>query len=201
MRVVKDLNRLRQVQNASQQRDLLTCARIGLTTTIPVLVERANRLCALVRQSEHRRDVRASLAPRPHDFPRSFRSASHHREQTPCALQEELARRRVACDEAERLERMRPVDPLQVRLQLLIVLSEERREARGIARAPQILQQQRVEQRLPLRLGKPQRPGDAHANETASDGVSGPLPLRQVQRIGEASEHAALRDSDGALHR
>ncbi len=146
---------------------------VRLACAVPVLVERANGLSRFVREAEHPRDVGAALAACDHDFARAFGSARQHAEQLPDASQPEVSGRDVSGDEAKRLERVRPVGHLEVGLDAVIVGAEERGKPGGVARAPEVLHQERVEER---RAQSPDRQtehlGDAHPDQAGAYGVS-----------------------------
>ncbi len=186
---VKDFNGLREAEDAGEERNLLALFRVRLTLTVPVLVERADRLDGRVRKRKRLGDIGAAFAPRADDFARALRAARHDGQQPPRALQEELAGRRVSRDEPERFERPGPVDVREVGFEVVVVGAEERREAGGVAGAAQILHQQRVEQGRALVGVKLQHLGDAHADQATAHGVPGALSFRQVQRIRQPGEH------------
>ena len=67
MRDDEDVDRLRQAEDPSEHRDLLAAEAERLTVAVPVLIQRSNRACGLLREAELFRDVGAELAPRPED--------------------------------------------------------------------------------------------------------------------------------------
>ena len=154
-----------------------------------MLVEGANGLNRLVLESESPGDVRTALAAREDDVARARRPSRQDSEQLPRAREPELTGRDVAGDEAKGLDRARPVGRLQVGLDAMIVGAEEDREARGVARAPEVLHQQRVEQCRSLVGGQLELRRDSHADQAAANRVSFALSLGQVERIGQAREH------------
>ena len=86
----------------------------------------------------------------------------------------------------EGFEGPRPVSHLQVGLHAVIVGAEQRRESRCVARAAQVLHQERVEERRALLRGQTQDLRKAHPDETRPHRVPFPLPFGQVQCAGES---------------
>ena len=76
----------------------------------------------------------------------------------------------------------------------MIVGAEEDRESSGVARASEVLHQQRVEQRRALVGGQLKLRRDPHADQAAANGVSLALSLGQVERIGQTREHLGEPD-------
>ncbi len=185
----EDFDGLGEAEDAGEERDLLALEGVRLTGAVPVLVEGTNGLNRLVLKSQSPGDVRTTLAAREDDVARARGSSRQHSEQLPRACEPELTGRNVAGDEAKGLDRARPVGGLQVGLDVMIVGAEEDREASGVARASEVLHQQRVEQRGSLVGGQLEFGRDPHADQTASNGVSFTLSFGQVEGIGQAREH------------
>jgi len=189
VRARKHFDGLREAENARKERDAVAFEVVGLACAIPVLVERANRLRCVVGEAKHARDVCAALASRDDHFARAFRSARQHAEQLPHPSQPEVSGGHVSRDESKRLERLRPVGHLEVGLDAVIVGAEERGKSGGVARAPEVFHQKRVEERRAHLLRQAQHLGEAHADQTRTDSVPGPLPFGQVEGMRQPGQY------------
>ena len=159
----------------------------GVAAAVPVLVERAHRV------GGRRRGSRASRRS-----PRRGRSA---RRRSPCPRRPGRPQRRrdavraAACDSpgatfargvAQRLGRARPVDGLAARLSATVVGAEERRHPSGVARAADVLQQQRVEEGGGCRP----RPGAGARRGACRSGTCARRARRAAPRSGRARARA-----------
>ena len=101
----------------------------------------------------------------------------------PHAGQEWTFGSRTTNDESKRIQGPRPVDVFQRRFEVLVVAPKQGGEPCGVARAPEILEQEGVEQGRSLFVRDRERVRDLHADQTASHAVTGPLALGEIERI------------------
>ena len=122
--------------------------------------------------------------------------------EVPQPLRERAAGRARRAHVAERdPQRVVPVDDLHARASSpWSSRAEQRREARRVARAAGVLQQQRVVQRRALDAVEPELLGEAAADDARAHGVARRLPLGEVERrrqggedLGEAAPRRAER--------
>ena len=64
----------------------------------------------------------------------------------------------------------------------------------GVRGTAGILEERREEQRLAIRVGQAERPGDPHREEARAERVAGKLALRQVQGGRQGGHQAARLD-------
>ncbi len=196
-RADEDLDGLREAEDAAEQRDLLAAQAERLAGAVPVLVERADRGGGRLGQLEHAGDLGAALAARADQLARDLlllRDPAHLARlgERAAALGDRLPR----VDRAR--GRPRPVGDLHGALGRLVVGGEQRGQARGVARAAGVLEQQRVEQRGALLLGQADLLGQPHADRGRADRVAGRFALGDVERVRQRTED--LRQGDGERH-
>ena len=68
-------------------------------------------------------------------------------------------------------------------LPLLVVAAKQTADVAGVARAPCVLQQQRIEQGGAVRSSELQLPGQPHPDQTGAFRVTRPMPLDEVERV------------------
>ena len=140
-----------------------------------------------IGETQLSRDVGTALATGLDQFLRDVRAVAHDVHDGAQALAHAGAQAGVAEHEAQHL-RQAVLDDLVVALELQIVGQIELADARGVAAAAQVLQQQGVVQLPQLRLGQADLPADVHADPAAAHAVALGLALRDVQRMAECAD-------------
>ncbi len=184
------LGGLAQACDAREQRDLLAAQPERLPAAVPVLVERAHGFGARLGEVEAADDRGAAVAARLDDLLALRDERPQHRERA-LRARDATARhvlRRVAHD----LRGLRPVHELAVRLESDVVAAEELAHACGRRRAADVLQQQRVVERVALLGAELQLPRDAHADQAAALGLAHGMALGHVERVRERCDHLGL---------
>ena len=189
------LERLAEAGDAREQRDLVALQAGRLAAAVPVLVERAHGLGGLGGEAEPRDDRRAAVAARLDDRLALGDERAQHRERA-LGARDAAAGGDVLRGVARDLRGLRPVDELAVRLERDVVGAEELAHARGRRRAADVLEQQRVVERIALRRRELQLGCDAHADQARALGLpdrDGPRSCRARARAPRSPPTAALR--------
>jgi hypothetical protein len=190
---MEDLHRLRQAQDAPEQRDLLAAQSARLAAAVPMLVERADRLGGLGVESQHVGDLRSAVAPCLHQRARHLALALDGQQPAGAG-----AHRAARGDRPQRphesREPARPVHALRRALRHVIVRAEQGRHPGRVRRATGVLEQQRVEQVRARRRIKLQLLRQPHADLAAPHRVAGRLSLGEVERVREPGDHPGQRD-------
>jgi hypothetical protein len=164
-----------------------------MAVSVPVLVEREDRLRRRGREAEARGDLGAALAPQPHEGALGRRPAGEPRQPA-----EPLARGRIRRHDPRRVLRAAgeaaPVGELERQLDGPVVGLEQRRDARRIAGAPGVLEQVRVVQLGAAAGVQPQPLAERHADQARAQRVPRRLPLGEVEGVRERGEHLAEPD-------
>ena len=192
-RRVEDLDRLREAEDAREQRDLLPRQSVRHPAPVPVLVEAADRRRRLLGQVEHARDLGAAVAARLHELARDVALVADALQVGGAGAQRAAGRDRAQRPD-ERSRGARPVDQLGRALGDLIVGAEQRGHALGVGRAAGVLEQQRVEEIGADASREPELLGDPHPDHAGADRVAGGLALGDVERVGERADDARKRD-------
>ena len=195
-RGVEDLRRLREAEDAPEQRDRGTGQAARLPFAVPVLVERADRLRRARGEAQQPRDLRPAIAARLHQRARHL-PLFLDRLEAPGTVADGAARRHRAQRPEEGREAARPVDALGGVLGLVVVGAEQGGHAGRVGRAARVLEQQPVEQvraGLGVELQFLRHP---HPDDAGAAGVARRLALREVERVGEAGHHLRQCDASG----
>ena len=180
--------RLRDQQNARQQRNRLARNAGGMSQSAPLFIHERDRLGGVRRKAELRRDGRAALATCLDDLSRHvLRAGDHHEVSNPCKRR--APHPTVLRGAPGKLPPILPIDEAHVALDVLVVRSEQCRHARCVAAASGILEQRRVVERFDLRRRQRDRSSKAHGEHTGAQRMSGSLSFRQVERERERREH------------
>lgn len=95
----------------------------------------------------------------------------------------------VVRDVSKRFERLRPVNGLEIGLQLVIVGTKQRGESRGVAGAAEILHDQGIEKSDTLLAGKADNFRQAHTDETTTRRVSLTVSFGKIEGELETCEN------------
>ena len=177
----EDLGRLRQADDAPEERDLLAGQPVGVTLAVPVLVQRADGGGGCFRHVQHAGDLGAPLAADGDHLPGRPGAGPEHADEVALA----------ACvpeGVAERLRQVGVVDRLHVALGDEVVGAEEGGDLGRVRRAARVLEEERVEERRPVVDLEPDLVGEAHSDQARTHGVPCRLALGDVERVGERGE-------------
>jgi len=125
----------------------------------------------------------------PGKVPRGLLASYRELEHAPGLCQQRPLRAHGARGVERRVGHAGPVHGLHVLLRPHVVGVEEGGHLGGVARAPGVLEQQRVEKRRAPLLVEPETVGDPHPHQTTADGMTLRQALHQVQRERERREN------------
>ena len=185
-RAKEHLERLGQPDDTPQQRDALPLLPGRAASTVPVLVEVADRLSSEDREAQHQGDLGATIPARLHQL--VGRAFDGNRDDLERAPERRALSHHVAGYVLDRLGQARPVGRLEVTLDGLVIGGEQVADFGRVAGAAKILEQQRIKQRRAIVGQQPDLLGDPHAQVAGADGVPLRLAFRWISSACESAE-------------
>ena len=190
---------MEHVDDLRQQGDLRVERDVGaprsgrFAAAVPVFVEVLDAERYRFGKAHPARDVGAALAACLDQLPRNLASVLEDVDDRPEPLRKACLQAGVGQHEAQGL-RKAAVDLLEVVLEGQIVGQVELADARRIAAAAEILEQQRVVQFPDPALIEADFPADLYADPAAADAMAFRLPLGHIQRMTERPEQLGQPD-------
>ncbi len=182
----KHIDHLRQQGQPGVERNVLARQTFGFAAAIPMFIQSVDALGDVFGKAQLPRNVGAALAAGLNEFLRDVTAIAKDVERGAKALGQAAAQTRVIEHEAQHM-RQAAVEQLEVALELQIVGEVELADARGIAAAAQVFEQQGVVQLPLLRSGQADFSTDRHADPGAAHAVAFGLALGHVERVTEGA--------------
>jgi len=184
---VEDVDHLRQQRDAGGHRDRFAAQPLRFAAAVPVLVQAVDAVGHRVGESQLARDVGTALAARLDQLLRVLRPVAHDVHDAAQPLREAHRHAGVGEDKAQHL-RQAVAHRLEVALEGQVVGQVQLADARGVAAASQVLQQQRVVQLPQLALGQADVPADVHADPAGAHAVAFGLAFGDVERVAQGAD-------------
>ena len=191
---MKHVDDLRQQGDARKQGDRLACQLVRLALTIMVFIEAVDTLRHGFRKAQQTGDVGAALAARGDQVLRNLRPVAQNRHHGAEAFGQPRLQARVLEDEFQHL-RQAVAHRLEALLERQIVRQVQLADARRIAAAAQILEQQGVVQIPQVFIGHAQFASHMHADPAAADAMAFRLPFRDVERLAQGADQFGKLDA------
>ncbi len=185
---VEDIDDLSEQRYACADRDVFPAQALRPTLAVPMLIQAEDSRADRFAEPEPAHDLRASLASRMDQLGGERIAIAVQVHQPLDARAQRFAGSGVAQHEAGQLQQALRVDLLEVVLGAQLIAAVQLPEARGVAAAAGVLQQQRV-----VEIGKRQgiqseHPPGVHADPAAAQAVSGRLALGEVEGVAQRSD-------------
>ena len=191
---MKHVDHLCQQGNARKQGNRLPCQLVRLALAIVVFVEAVDALSHGFRKAQQARDVGAALAARGDQLLCDVRAVAQDRHHGAEALGQARLQARVLEDEFEHL-RQAVAHRLEALFERQIIRQVELADARGIAAAAQVLQQQGVIQIPQVFIRHAQFASHVHADPATADAMAFWLSLRDVQGLAQGGDQFGKPDA------
>ncbi|MOA03465.1 hypothetical protein D3C78_1229740 [compost metagenome] len=185
---MEHVQHLRQQRNARGQRNGLALQAQRPAGAIPVFVQRLDAGGHAAVETQLARDVGTAMAAGADQLVGHFLAVAQHVEDGLRALAPAAGvGAGVAEHEAQHL-RQAGADQLEILFELAVIGEIQLADARRVAAAAQVFQQDGVVQIPQLRRRQPQRLADVHADPAATDAVAFRLALGDIQRVAERAD-------------
>ena len=191
---MEHLHHLRQQRDPRHERNGRSAQAGRFAVAIPVLVEAADAVGHFRVEAELKGNVRAAFATRGNQFGGEFLAVLRQVENAVDPLVQRLADTDVRHHEASETHQAVGVDLLEIAFHLPVVGAVQFEQARGVAAAARVLQQQRVvevRQRLAVH---PHLPADVHAHPATAQAVASGQSFGQVQGIAQGADDGGKRE-------
>jgi hypothetical protein len=196
VRRVERLGRLGEQRDLGEARDRVAAQPLGVAAAVPVLVERADGVGRGVGEADAAGDLGAAVAAHGDERAGDVGRAGDAEE-----VVDPLAQRAPDPDGAHEAQgdarAALPVDLLHQRLDDAVVRAEQGGEARGVARAAGVLEEDGVVQRRAVVVAEAELLGEPAGHEAAPQRVALGLARAQVERVRQGGEDVAQRDERG----
>ena len=193
VRDVKHVDDLSHQRDARIDRDFHPAQTQRLAAAIPVLVEIFDAVGDRLGEAHLAGDIGAAMAARLDQLASDLTAVLEDVDDCPEPFGEPGFQPGMAQHEAQRL-RQAAVNELEVLLEGEIVGEIQLADARRIAAAAKILQQQRVIEFGDLLLAEADFPADFDADAATSHTMAGRLPLGEIERMAEGAQQFGKRD-------
>jgi len=183
----EDVHHLGQQRNARRQRSGLAGQPVRPAAAVPVSIQAANAHRHRVREAQPARNVGPALAARLGQFVRDLRAVAHDVEHRAQPLRDAHSQSGVRETKCSICGRLKPT-VLKSCLNCKVVGQVELADARGVAAAAQVLEQQGVVQRPQVLLAQADGLADMHAEPAAARAMTLGLPFGDGQCMTERAD-------------
>jgi hypothetical protein len=190
---VEHVDHLGQQRDARINRNVLAAHIFRQAAAIPVFVEILNAECDRLGEMHHAGDLGAAMTACLDQFLRRGAGCLESGDQRADAIGEPGFQPGVGEHETQGL-RQAAVDVFGVAFEGDVVGQIKLADARRIAAATEVLEQQRVIEFADLLLAQPDFAADVDTDPAAADAMSGRLALDQIERITERAEEFGTVD-------
>ncbi len=181
----RNFDRLGQRANASQKGDAISFQSERKSLAVPVFIEMKDGCRRRFGEAELADDVGAAFTANLDHSAGPLRAASHNGRHFQQPVNHRAARSAVPPAMFHGIAGTREIGHSGRALDGPVVSAEQVRHLGRIARATQILQEERIKQGRTIRRGEADRFGQAHADEGRPHAMPLRLPLRDIQRDRE----------------
>jgi len=188
---MEHVDHLSQQSDSSEQGNPGTGEASGLPLPVPVLVEIENAGRDGFGKPHLPHDVRTAMTAGLDQFAADLLPLGQSDDHGPESLGEIGLQPGMLEDETKHL-RQAVIDDLDVALERDVVGQKQLADARGIAAAADILEQERVIEIAHLAVGQAEFLPDIHSNPTATDAVAFRLAFGQVERVAQCTDQFSL---------